>query len=513
MVRSVVSGQQESSSDPARESLALAQQNDSELGTIVRLRLTHDEAPPLEVVASESELTKTLHVQWYRLVVQNGVVYRTSFSRTGEPARLQLLAPKTMRSEILQQCHAGVTGGHLGIKRTCDQVQRRAYWPKWRKDTVKFCKTCQNCNTYYRGKLPRAGALQPVLASAPFERLCIDLSGPHVRTPRGSVYILACIDVFTKWVEAFPIPNKEASVVARVLVEQVFCRYGTPLSLLSDQGNEVDSSIMREVCQLLQIDKLHTSRYKPSTNPTERLNRTINSLIGKVVSERQTDWDLWLPYVMAAIRASRQESTSFTPNYLMMGHEVRAPIDLVLGTGNVPSPSQNTYCDFVENVEERMSQAYEMVRKHLGEAALRNKRRYDLRVRPAEYKVGDLVYYYNPRQYRGRQDKWSRKFSGPFKVIRVPGPVNVEIQKTPLSKALIVHVDKVKPYVCRDEAAESVHDDEHPVVDSDADEYDSSESESRPAVQTADVITFNEDQELRRNRPRRNVRVPARFRE
>jgi hypothetical protein len=172
---------------------------------------------------SESELTKSLHAQWFRLTVQDGVVYRTYFSKNGEPAMLQLLVPKSMRQEVLKNCHADITGGHLAIKTTCDQVQRRAYWPKWRRDTVKFCKTCQNCNTYHRGNLPRSGSLQPVLASTPFERLCIDLSGPHVRTPRGSVYILVCIDVFSKWVEAFPIPNKEATVVARVLVEQVFC--------------------------------------------------------------------------------------------------------------------------------------------------------------------------------------------------------------------------------------------------------------------------------------------------
>jgi len=56
--------------------------------------------------------------------------------------------------------------------------------------------------------------LQPIVAGAPFERMSIDLTGPHCRTARGSVYILTCIDVFTKWTEAFPLPNKEAAVVA-----------------------------------------------------------------------------------------------------------------------------------------------------------------------------------------------------------------------------------------------------------------------------------------------------------
>ena len=272
---------------------------------------------------------------------------------------------------------------------------------------------------------------------------------------------------------------------------------------------------MREVCKLLKIDKLHTSRYKPSTNPVERLNRTINSMLGKLVSERQTDWDLWLPYVMAAIRASKQESTSFSPNYLMIGREARAPIDLVLGTGEMCDDATQSYCDFVENMESRMSRAYEMVREHLGEAAQRNKRYYDLNVKPTKYNIGDLVYYYNPRQYRGRQDKWSRKFSGPYKVIRVPGPVNVEIQRTPQSKSLVVHIDKVKPYVERNEMMETVVPKVQiiqPSLTKTTDE-DSAESDVELPSNIADVITFDEAQELRRSRPRRTTRVPVRFRE
>jgi len=58
--------------------------------------------------------------------------------------------------------------------------------------------------------------------------------------------------------------NKEAVTVARALVEQVFCRYGTPFTLLSDRGGEVDGHVMREVCRLLQIDKLRNSRNPPS---------------------------------------------------------------------------------------------------------------------------------------------------------------------------------------------------------------------------------------------------------
>jgi transposase InsO family protein len=475
----------------------------------------------------ESETTKVLCSQWFRFVVSNGIVYRVLFGRNGEPNQLQMLAHKALREDIIKRSHGGMCGGHMGISKTCVQVKRRAYWLCWRADTVRYCRRCPECCSYHRGQLPKTGPLQPIVAGAPFERMSIDLTGPHSRTPRGSVYILTCVDVFTKWTEAFPIPNKEAAVVARVLVEQVFCRLGVPIALLSDNGNEVDSSIMREVCKLLDIDKLRTTFYKASTNAAiERFHRTLNSMIGKVVNEKQTDWDIWLPYIMAAYRSTRHDTTGYSPNFLTLGREVRAPIDIVLGTGTVPNDGVG-YDSFVESVRSRMQDAYELVRTHIGEAAVRNKRYYDVRVRPATYQVGQWVYYFNPRRYKGRQDKWSRKYTGPFCVVRVLGPVNIELQQTKRSRPFIVHIDKVKPYlggspkgwvansdveVVELNTQETVGSNEQP-THTESNEHDIATPVVQVTPEFVDVVTFNRDQEFRRTRPRRQVQLPARVRD
>jgi transposase InsO family protein len=258
---------------------------------------------------------------------------------------------------------------------------------------------------------------------------------------------LTCIDPFTKWAEAFPIRNKEAETVAKVLVEQVFCRFGVPIAMLSDQGKEVDGNLMREICRLLEIDKLRTTPYKASTNAAiERFHRSLNSMLGKVIKESQTDWDERLPFVMAAYRASRHDSTGFSPNALTLGREVKAPVDLVLNPPSAEEPLE-VYDDYVERLRDRIKSAYTLVREELGRAAERNRKYYDLRVRPQHYSVGQWVYYYNPRHYRGRQDKWSRKYGGPMLITAVPSPVNVTLQKSRNSKPFTVHLDKVKPYL------------------------------------------------------------------
>ena len=92
-----------------------------------------------------------------------------------------------------------MTGGHLGIKRTLDQVHRRAYWRGWRRDVRQFCRQCNECNSYFRGTLPRSAPLQrlqPMLTGEPFEKLHIDIAGPHPRSRRGSQWILTCVDPF-----------------------------------------------------------------------------------------------------------------------------------------------------------------------------------------------------------------------------------------------------------------------------------------------------------------------------
>ena len=167
-------------------------------------------------------------------------------------------------------------------------------------------------------------------------------------------------------------------------------------------------------------------------------------MIGRTIEENQRQWDSLLPYVMAAYRSSTHESTRYSPNYLTFGREVRAPAYLVYGTPSESVPT--TFGSYAEEIEIRMKQSYTLVREQLGVAAQRNKHTYDVRVRPARCKVGDWVLFFNPRKHRGKQDKWRRKYTGPYLVVGVPGPVNITLQSGPKAKTFFTHIDKIKTY-------------------------------------------------------------------
>src|SRR5208282_3923554 len=165
--------------DLAGESLAEAQANDPVIGEFVKLRLQNNEQPCIDTLQLTSETTKVLWSQWFKFIVKDRIVYRLWFERNGEPSKVQLLAPRGVREDIVKLSHGGMCGGHMGIAKTCDQVQRRAFWPGWMMGTVRYCRRCLQCNSYHHGQLPRSVNLQPIVAGALFERISIDLTGPH----------------------------------------------------------------------------------------------------------------------------------------------------------------------------------------------------------------------------------------------------------------------------------------------------------------------------------------------
>ena len=114
-------------------------------------------------------------------------------------------------------------------------------------------------------------------------------------TPRGNRYVLTFSEYNSRFVEAFAIPNTQATTIARILVDEICFRYGAPQQLLSDLGANLISQVVAETCQLLGIERLFTSLYRPQTDGlVERMNSTICKNLAMYVNEKHDDWDLYL---------------------------------------------------------------------------------------------------------------------------------------------------------------------------------------------------------------------------
>ena len=70
-------------------------------------------------------------------------------------------------------------------------------------------------------------------------------------SPAGNTHILVVADYFTRWMEAYAIPNQEATTVARKLSDEFFFRFSPLEQLHSDQERNFESNVISEVCKLL----------------------------------------------------------------------------------------------------------------------------------------------------------------------------------------------------------------------------------------------------------------------
>ncbi|GBM06341.1 hypothetical protein AVEN_121383-1 [Araneus ventricosus] len=95
--------------------------------------------------------------------------------------------------------------------------------------------------------------------------MALDILGPAPGTTKGNRYVLVLMDYSTKWPEAIPISDQEASTVAEELVRSWISCYDVPMILHSDQGTNYNSALFTEMCMILGILKTtERPRYIPS---------------------------------------------------------------------------------------------------------------------------------------------------------------------------------------------------------------------------------------------------------
>ena len=149
--------------------------------------------------------------------------------------------------------HDSVSSGHLGEKKTREKLLQRCFWYNLRNDVQQWVKICIECQASKKSSIRPCAALGAMPVGAPFDRLALDYLGPFQVTPRGNRYILVVMDHFSKWVEIIALPDQSAKRCSATLLNEVISRFGTPLTIHSDQGRTFESLVFKELCRLLEI--------------------------------------------------------------------------------------------------------------------------------------------------------------------------------------------------------------------------------------------------------------------
>ena len=425
--------------------LRQAQTQDKNIQPVMEWLEKSDTRPSWENVAPQSETTKAYWAQWDSLKLYNGVLYRLLENANGDKVTKQLVVPESLRPSVLHHLHNLSTSGHLGVAKTTGRIKERFYWVNVHKDVRNWCKSCDVCASR-RGPPKKIRApLGQYNVGSPMERVAIDILGPLPTSVAGNKYLLIASDYFTKWVEAYAMPNQEAVTVADVLVKEFVCRFGVPLFIHSDQGRNFESAVFGEMCRLLGISKTRTTPLHPqSDGMVERFNQTIENQLSKYVDDHQRDWDMYLPFLMMAYRTAVHETTGHSPSQLMLGRNLRLPIDLVIERPAEESPQLTT--SYADHLYKKLEDVHQFAREHLQQASDKMKERYDSSSQGDILNRGDAVWLYHPQRKKGVSPKLARNWKGPYTVIKRINDLVYRIKLGPRTKPRVVHRNRLWKY-------------------------------------------------------------------
>lgn len=121
----------------------------------------------------------------------------------------------------------------------------------------------EECESAWATNQKPAGLVQTPIYAQRFETVAIDLFGPLPETPEGDRWIFIVEDTATKWVELFPLKRATAEECAKVLITEIFMRYGVPRKVISDNGTQFVSHIMQKVTHCMNIKQSLIPVYHP----------------------------------------------------------------------------------------------------------------------------------------------------------------------------------------------------------------------------------------------------------
>lgn len=332
--------------------------------------------------------------------------------------------------------HLASLGNHWGRDKTLQMVLERWKFPPTIKvketvqDIINRCEVCQRT----RGiSLQKTGATMHAhkRPKLPFRQWGVDCFGPMKEGLDGYKYVINAVDFMSKWVVSGVLKDKSMVSIARFFYERIFCVYGPPRVIITDQGSEFNNCLTKAIDHLIKLDHRCTHAYHPQSNGlVERMNGTIQRALTKHIEEDPGSWVLALPGVIWNINTTIQASTKYAPFHVLFGVRPRLPFAADFEEEEVlpaiPDPA-NPHNICLDDADKDDMEWLHGPRQLIYEAAIRNNKKAELHQvynynkrhgLKMVYKEGDRVWKWNAKD-AARKEKCKSKWTGPYTVIEV----------------------------------------------------------------------------------------------
>jgi hypothetical protein len=375
-----------------------------------------------------------------KFVARDGLLYFTKKDTLAIPD------DKALRTLILLEIHDA--GGHFGVEKTYEALERRFFWPHMGKSTKSFVRSCDMCQRQKGAARSGNGLLMPLeIPDRSWSSVSMDFVTGLPLTARGHDAILTVVDRFSKMTHVIPTrKTATAQDTASLFFSWIYRLHGLPRDIVSDRDPQFTSDFWQSLFTLIGTKlSMSTANHAKTDGQTEAQNKTIGQLLRVHARDDPTNWDSYLPLVEFAMNNSVNVSTGLTPFYINYGLHPWIPADLSSGQlFAVGNADVNTLIDKIAIITKLVKDNISVAQDK--QAATANEGR-----RGEKFKVGDLVMTsrgIETTALPSATTKLQDKFTGPFKVVKVVNDNAYELDIPGPSRIHpVVNVEFLKPFI------------------------------------------------------------------
>ena len=391
-----------------------------------------------------------------RIILKDGQLYRKYFGETGSVKYYQILIPKHLFKEVLRSLH-GEFGKHPGIFKTIIACREKYYFPKMAQLIREWVISCEQC---IRESRIDPSFTRPPLQNpnehitAPEDAIQIDLV-PKLPPSGGYENTVTAMDVFSRYLFAYPSANQDAKTIAKVLINIMTKHAYLPTTLISDKGTAFTSHEIKEVAGVLGVTLKHATTKRAQTiGLLERSHASIKKALKIETGERRSLWHKYINIAVLNYNTSYHTSIGCEPSRVFHGRIPYNILDLKLGIR--PQQQSIPTSQIAQDILEQTEMIYPDVRKNTMQAYIKYKAYYDKKANASKLEEADYVYILQPKaDHQGSKIPFTEfLWIGPYIVEKALTNNNYPVRKNGTDKTQVLHRMRMRQFTPRQPSAD-----------------------------------------------------------
>ena len=383
------------------------------------------------------------------IVPKDEILTRQYFDETGNVKYHQILLPQHLLQELLQSLH-GTAHKHPGISKMLQEIRQKYYYPNMAKHVKKWVEGCEECARDKR--VPNATITPELLILSerdlgPEDAMQIDLL-PNLPPSGGFENVLTAIDVYSRYLFAYPLTDASAINVAKALIDFMTKHAYLPTTLITEKGTAFTSTIIAQITNILGITlKCATTKHPQTIGKLERTHAALKTNLKMACGEYRRQWHKYLPLAVPNHNTSYHASIGCEPTRVFHGRIPYNFLDHKLG--NNPNEQVNPTTEFAEEIQNRTKILIDKTKQNIMQSYIKYKEYYDRKAKAAPLKENDYCFVLQPKaDHQGSKIPFrDYRWVGAFIVPKVLPNKNYIVRRINTNKTQILHRIRLKKFV------------------------------------------------------------------